>query len=690
MRQVQAKTVQIGVLLATLLVAGVAEAAVPKTVGIQGRLSTAGGGPAADGQYAVTFRLYGAQDAAQASWTEAVAALEVKAGGWKYALGTAQKLDPTVLDDATGSWLGLQIGNDPELPRTKLQTTPFAARAQVAEGLACSGCVTAGMLDPGVLAGYAKAAQLSNVAVSGAYADLEGAPKLGVSCGTGLVVKGLKADGSLECVAPVIAGGKCQPGQMVIEVKPDGSVVCAAGGGNLPADGLAAVSNGLLTNVFDEIYASATTPKNIPDNNPGGIIDEIAVPDTGTVKEITVSVDIDGQTTSSLVVTLFDPNNVAYVLHDKADVGATLNTSWPVPQKTVNGDLTTWVGKNPKGTWRLIVADWAAGGSVGVLKGWSVKVKVLSTKKVGFTGQLVGNGSSKGTCVMSRLNSKFSARPSYVLTCPDGSKDYQFSRPLSLVRVSNGGVCVARGDAPLVEDLRCWGDYAKLSQSGLAMKEVVCSSKGCCGLSPAGNLTCGAGDPTGTYQSVSVGTEGGCAVSTSGSLSCWGGTSYQQPATANFKKVSVAPDGWLACGIRADSTVVCWGEQVKWNSNLSAPNDAFTSVSCGNHHCCGVRVDKTLKCWGDVAQTFPGWKINVAVVSGLDHSCAMNENGAIACWGKSCSETYYTGLCMPPSGKFIEIACGYHTCCGLNADGGVQCWGGQGGSAANMVPGELR
>jgi hypothetical protein len=81
-------------------------------------------------------------------------------------------------------------------------------------------------------------------------------------------------------------------------------------------------------------------------------------------------------------VTLFDPNNDTYVLHSKKDVGASLMTTYPTLTKTVSGDLTTWVGKNPKGTWRLVVADWAGGGSVGTIKGWSVNSKVLSTGKV--------------------------------------------------------------------------------------------------------------------------------------------------------------------------------------------------------------------------------------------------------------------------------------------------------------------
>lgn len=205
-------------------------AAVPATMSIQGQLLSAAGGPVADGSYSVTFKLYPAQDSAVATWTEAGVKLDVKGGLFQYALGTAQKLDGSVFEASKSRWLGLQVGIDPELSRNPVHAAPYAMRAMVAEGLDCSGCVTAGQLDPGVLAGYAKtadlgayakaadmagyaktgelsayakAADLKAVATSGAYADLSGLPvlaKLGAPCGSGLVAKGIKADGSMDCI----------------------------------------------------------------------------------------------------------------------------------------------------------------------------------------------------------------------------------------------------------------------------------------------------------------------------------------------------------------------------------------------------------------------------------------------------------------------------------------------------------
>jgi hypothetical protein len=81
------------------------------------------------------------------------------------------------------------------------------------------------------LTGFAVKADLAKVATTGAYADLADLPThvaLGVSCGTGLVVKGIKADGSLDCA------------QAMVGLLPAAS---------LPPDGLGAISNGILQNV---------------------------------------------------------------------------------------------------------------------------------------------------------------------------------------------------------------------------------------------------------------------------------------------------------------------------------------------------------------------------------------------------------------------------------------------------------
>jgi cysteine-rich repeat protein len=217
------------------------------------------------------------------------------------------------------------------------------------------------------LGSYAKTADLSKVALSGKFTDLTGGLTLGTSCGTGLVVKGLKVDGSLECVSL----------------------------SSLPPDGLNEVSNGLLSNEFLDTFALDKVPVGISDNNPVGTGGEIDVPDVGVARALTVSVDVVNSDISSLRVVLYDPANNEYVLHDKTGkVGESVKTSYPTPTKSVSGDLTTWVGKNPKGKWRLVVIDgkFLNNATDGAIQAFSLTIETLSNGKTLAKGALVLQG----------------------------------------------------------------------------------------------------------------------------------------------------------------------------------------------------------------------------------------------------------------------------------------------------------
>ncbi len=412
------------------------------TIGVQGLVTTAGSGPVADGTYGLTFSLLDGQ-AGKTVFSEGPILLEVKGGAFSHGLGSKSVLGQSVLDGER--WLQVQIGLDPPLPAVPLRHVFLAMRAQVAEALQCTGCVTAAQLDPAVLKDYAKSAELAgyakasdlkdyakttdlqlyaktadlggfaktsdlgglaqkselgdyvkaaslakvaasgsfndlkdqpklaDVAKTGAYGDLAGQPtlpKLGAACGSGLVMRGIKADGSYDCT--------------------QGGVTADT----LPKDGLDEISNGLLTNQFNEVTASGKTPLDIPDNSGAGISDSIVVPDHGVAHAVLVTLDVLNSDISKIKASVFDPNGAEYVLHDLSGSGNALKGTWPDPNKLVMGDLGTWAGKNAKGIWSLKVADVAgfSGGKDGKIGSWSITVKTLSDKKVAATkGFQLGN-----------------------------------------------------------------------------------------------------------------------------------------------------------------------------------------------------------------------------------------------------------------------------------------------------------
>jgi len=375
-------------------------AAVPATVPIAGTIASAGGGPAPDGDYALSFAIYALPQGGATAWKEGPIVVTVKSGVFQVALGAVNPLPQAVLAALPEAWLGVAIGNDPELPRRTIGSTVFALRAAKAEGLDCSGCVGAAHIDPKALADFAKTADLTayvqasalaKVAASGDYKDLVNPPKLadvaksgqfldlvdapviakvGTACGTGLFVKGLKADGSLECA--------------------DGGVSVA----NLPKDGLDEISNGTLTNQFQEVAASTKTPIDIADASPAGVNDIIDMPEVGVAQTLAISVDIANSDISKLRVTLYDPNGASYKLHDQTGSGGALKATFAATDKLVAGDLSPWIGKSVKGIWSLTVADLAGtfGAKDGKLNGWFLTVGAVAASKVAAKGALIAEG----------------------------------------------------------------------------------------------------------------------------------------------------------------------------------------------------------------------------------------------------------------------------------------------------------
>ena len=146
------------------LLAGLPLSASALTISVQGRMASAGGGPVADGDYAVAFRLYDVALAGTALWTEYHLAIPVTGGALSTVIGEQEAKTPLTLQhfgDGKARWLGVTVGAEAELPRVRLTAVPFALhtlRAAEAMAVNCSGCVGG--------------AQLANDAVKAAHLGL--------------------------------------------------------------------------------------------------------------------------------------------------------------------------------------------------------------------------------------------------------------------------------------------------------------------------------------------------------------------------------------------------------------------------------------------------------------------------------------------------------------------------------------
>jgi alpha-tubulin suppressor-like RCC1 family protein len=372
---------------------------------------------------------------------------------------------------------------------------------------------------------------------------------------------------------------------------------------------------------------------------------------------------------------------VAYVLHNKADVGVALKTSYPAPTKLVNGDLSPWVGQNPKGTWRLIVADWAAGGSAGKLLGWSVNLKVLSTKKVGVNGNLQVGG-SKTSCILEPVTGGAGFR----VVCSDGAVFPGFAATND-VQVGSTHACAQRRGRAY-----CWGDNAdgSLVEQASVFVSISVGYGYNCGLLSNGALKCwgnnGAPAPLDAgFASVSVGSGHACGLRKDGSVICWGSNSYGQAQAPIGQYKFVSAGIGASCGIKIDGTLACWGS---WKGGTnSTPSGTFVAVDVSEEFACALRSDQTLACWGPGNCTTttplsspPSGKFK-SVSTGYCHSCGLRADGTIVCWGG----TNNNGELNSPQGTFLSVSAGNSVSCGLTEDGGVVCWGNS-SNPAGFVP----
>lgn len=272
------------------------------------------------------------------------------------------------------------------------------------------------------------------------------------------------------------------------------------------------------------------------------------------------------------------------------------------------------------------------------------------------------------------------------------------------------GCAIRRLDQTALGTLDCWGSNWS-GQLGIGDRET------------APFVTCPTmvGSPDDRWRDVSVGAALSCGIKADNSLWCWGtisASSSAPPADALFyadTPIQVSKGPWksvvvgnrVACAIRTDGSVGCWGNDLLSGSGLnvgemylgflpsitpvSAPT-GWLQLSAGADHWCGVQSDKSLHCWGAnrhyqatrkpvATSSKPLMASTVStkmVATSWTSSCVVDTRERLWCWGLAGSTpgVYAIGpVQVAPSTSWTTVVAGGYHHCALTSDKKLWCWG---------------
>ena len=181
----------------------------------------------------------------------------------------------------------------------------------------------------------------------------------------------------------------------------------------------------------------------------------------------------------------------------------------------------------------------------------------------------------------------------------------------------------------------------------------------------------------GSGVQVTAGAPYTCALKADNTVLCWGQIDGTDVASAQLDVVQVSAGSQHACAVKADGTVVCWGRNNEAQATVPAGLTDVTQVSAGLWHTCALKSDGTVVCWvpiyDDDGNLPPDGLTGVTQIhAAIHHTCALINDGTVTCWG---SNTYgQTGVPAGLTGV-TQISTGGYQSCARKSDGTVACWG---------------
>ncbi len=236
--------------------------------------------------------------------------------------------------------------------------------------------------------------------------------------------------------------------------------------------------------------------------------------------------------------------------------------------------------------------------------------------------------------------------------------------------------------------ITCWAEFGNQNECemppGGQYSQLTFGSRYGCGLSSSGEVNCWGNSDSGQQEvpetrfvDVSAGNYHVCGVTTESTVECWGGKVETGPPSGVKIYDTFESETGETCGFYDSAhfkgNMRCWG-QIDWMP--PSPEGSFIAITSGISHTCGIRADSSLACWGckdfNSGQCEPPEGKYKAVATEKELTCAISEDGGISCWG---GDTKYDSWNNVPLGNYIKIGVEDSRACGIRDDGTCACWG---------------
>lgn len=152
--------------------------------------------------------------------------------------------------------------------------------------------------------------------------------------------------------------------------------------------------------------------------------------------------------------------------------------------------------------------------------------------------------------------------------------------------------------------------------------------------------------------------------------------------------VRIAAGSSHALGVRADGTVVAWGDNTLGQATVPAGLSNVVDVAAGVGFSVALRADGTLAAWGDDSHNqtdLPAGLSNVVAVAARQwHGLALEANGTLVAWGQN---SYGDGAVPAGLSNVIAMAAGDFHNLALKSDGTVVAWGYNNYQQSTVPPG---